>query len=202
MTKTPRVSNEILLTAGLALMSRSGKPLTKQQGFGRAMLYSLPNEETVRVRTCNDHILIVVANGPSEKAKLNIEGTDWLLVVMPEIERTPGNVIAYLVPTQVAVEAARETHQAWLRTAPNTRGSNTTWNLWFRDEGPSKANGFAKKWEQYRLVGSGQTTQGSVSNHFEETGSVKAEVEAARERISKAAGVSPAAVKITIEFGL
>ncbi len=59
------------------------------------MIYSLPDRQTVRIRTCNDHILIVVADSPSADARLNIRGTDWLLIVMPEIERTPGKVIAY-----------------------------------------------------------------------------------------------------------
>src|SRR5271166_6556214 len=126
MPKTPRIDNNALLEAGLELMKRNGKSLSKQPSFGRKMLYSLPNGETVRVRTCNDHILIVVADSPALDAKLNIEETDWLLIVMPEIERTPGKVIAYLVPTAVAVEASRQTHSEWLATNPNTKGNNTT----------------------------------------------------------------------------
>jgi hypothetical protein len=201
MPKTPRIDNEVLVTAGLDTMGRIGKPLTKIQGFGRAMMYSLPNGERVRVRTCNDHILIVVADSPAVDAKLNIEGTEWLLIVMPEVERTPGKIMAYLVPTQVAVEAARLTHRTWLETNPNTRGSNTTWNLWFDENSPSKANDFANKWKQYLLNSDDVRANEIVLNEASQTGSVKAEVEAARQRISKAAGVSPSAVKITIEFG-
>jgi len=201
MPKTPRIDNDVLLEAGLDMMRRIGKPLTRIPGFGRAMMYSLPNGERVRVRTCNDHILIVVADRPAVNASLNIEGTEWLLIVMPEVERTPGKVIGYLVPTQVAVDAARLTHQTWLQTQPNTRGSNTTWNLWFDEGGPSKANNFANKWKQYRLEFDDVSSDQIVTSDAGQTGSVKAEVEAARQRISKAAGVSPAAVKITIEFG-
>lgn len=40
----------------------------------------------------NDHILIVLADRPGGDAKLNVEGTDLLLIIMPEIERTPGSV--------------------------------------------------------------------------------------------------------------
>jgi hypothetical protein len=40
------------------------------------MRYSLPNSESVRVRTCNDHILIVLGDKASGNAKPNIEGTD------------------------------------------------------------------------------------------------------------------------------
>jgi hypothetical protein len=165
------------------------------------MLYCLPNGERVRARTCNDHILIIVADSPAVDAKLNIEGTEWLLIVMPEVERTPGRIIAYLVPTQVAVDAARLTHRTWLETNPNTRGGNTTWNLWFDENGPSKANDFATKWKQYLLNSDDVRANEAVLNDSGQTGSVKAEVEAARQRISKAAGVSPGAVKITIEFG-
>ena len=85
MPKTPRLPNDGLLAAGLELMKQNGMPLTKLPDFGRSMMYSRPDGQTVRVRTCNDHILIVLGDKPSGDAKLNIEGTDWLLVVMPTI---------------------------------------------------------------------------------------------------------------------
>jgi hypothetical protein len=201
MPKSPRIDNDDLLKAGLTIMEQNGKPLKKIQGPGRAMLFALPNGETVRVRTCNDHILIVLADRPSDDARLNIEGTDWLLIAMPEFERTPGKIIAYLVPTAVATEAAKATHRDWLSTNPNTKGSNTTWNLWFDADGPAKANDFAKKWSMYRLNGDGQAAHAvNAQGNGSEPLNVKAEVEAARQRISKAAGVPPEAVRITVDF--
>jgi hypothetical protein len=111
---------------------------------------------------------------------------------MLETPRTPGRVIAYLVPTKVAVAAARSTHQAWLDTSPITKGDNRTWNLWFDENGPAKANDFAKKWAQFRLPGEAETSQVA---ELESDGRVKTEVEIARQRISKAAGISPSAGK-------
>jgi|SRR5271165_179353 len=206
MTKSPRVSNDALLAAGLDLMRQNGHPLTKVESFGRAMMYQLPDGKSVRVRTCNDHILIVLASKASKNAKLNIEGTDFLLIVMPEIERTPGKVIAYLVPTKVAVEASRSSHQTWLDSDPNTKGDNKTWNLWFRTDGP-KDRTYSTKWAEYRLKGEASThtltsNTGDAVAVTVGDGSVKTEVEMARQRISKAAGVAPDAVKITIQFGL
>src|SRR6267142_101746 len=191
MPKSPRIDNEVLMEAGLELMHQNGKPLTKLQSPGRSMLYSLPGGETVRIRTCNDHILIVLAKHPTADAKLNIEGTDWLLIVMPEIERTPGKALAYLVPTKVAVEAVRRTHQAWLDTNPNTKGANTTWNLWFDQDGPAKANSFAAQWSKYLLNGDSEALGPEIFVTTTGSSNIKAEVEAARQRISKAAGVSP-----------
>ncbi len=203
MSKSPRISNETLLNAGLELMRQNGKPLSKAHSRGRSMLYSLPNGETVRARTCNDHVLIVVADQPSTDAKLNIEGTDWLLVIMPEIERTHGKAIVYLIPSNEAVTAARKTHKEWLASNPKTKGANTTWNLWFRKDAPGKANDFATKWANYRLKGE-VTTDGKIS--AEPTviggGDIRTEVELARQRIAKAANVSLEAVKITIDFSL
>lgn len=201
---TEKVPNSQLLSAGLALLEQSGKRFTKMANKGRAMLYELKNGETVRVRTCNDHILIAVADSPDENANLNIEGTDWLLVVMPEIPRTPGDVIAYLIPTELAVNEVRKTHREWLATNPKTRGKNTTWNLWFDDEGSEKAGGYARKWAQYRLKGKTNTIAAStVSPAQKQNGSanpVKAEVDAARNRIAQVAGVPPEAVRISIDF--
>jgi hypothetical protein len=145
----------------------------------------------------------ILSEESSTDAKLNIEGTDWLLVVMPEVERTPGKVIAYLVPTKEAVEAAKRGHQEWLATKPNTKGPNRPWNLWFDTNGASKPNnGFETKWSKYRLRGEGEAAQPVGFGQNTEPGNVKAEVETARQRISKAAGISPDAVKITIQFGL
>ena len=206
MAKPDRIDNEVLRDAGLALMRENGKPLTKLPGPGRSMRYAMPNGEEVRVRTSNDHILIVVADRPSADASLNIEGTDWLLIVMPEVERKAGNVIAYLVPTEEAVEAVRESHQAWLSSNPNTKGKNTTWNLWF--DAPSgmasrdEKQGYADKWTKYRLEGQVSTEEimSAQGGQVSEPESIKAEVEAARSRIARAAAVPPEAVEISIRL--
>jgi hypothetical protein len=193
-----RIESGTLVEAGLAAMSRAGKPLTKLPSKGRAMLYALPNGETVRMRTCNDHLLIVVADNPSAEAKLNIEGTDWLLLVMPEIERTAGKTVAYLLPVSEVEGEARRTHREWLATEPNTKGQNTTWNLWFRKDAPGKANDYATKWARYKLDGTVDVAERPTPT--ETGGNVKSEVEAARKRIAAAAGVPVESVKITINF--
>lgn len=200
MAKTgPGVSNDDLLQAGLKLMEMSGKPLTRKQVSGRSMQYTLPNGQSVRVRTCNDHVLIVLAGGHSGEARLNIEGTDWLLIVMPEVPRTPGKVIAYLVPTPTAVGEVRRTHQEWLDTNPNTKGNNRTWNVWFDPDGPPKANDFGQKWGQYRLVGE-MSTLLAPDRRQTEIGSLRGEIEEARARIARAAGVALSSVTITVGF--
>ena len=198
-----KVDNEILLRAALELMEQEGKPLVKIPTKGRSMQYKMENGETVRVRTCNDHVLIAVAESPSENANLNIQGTDWLLIVMPEIERTHGKIIGYLIPTEIAVKEVRNTHKAWLATNPNTKGANTTWNIWFKDNGPDKANNFSAKWKNYRLNGNFSSHE-NVENKIYDTpgqpGKIKSEVESAKLRIARVAGVQPEAVKISIDF--
>jgi hypothetical protein len=203
MSKGPRIDNEILLQAGVRLMEQNGKKLVRLAGTGRAMKYSLPNGETVRARTCNDHILIILSDKDSgEDAKLNIEGTDWLLVVMPEIPRSPGNILAYLVPTKIAVSACKDSHAKWLATKPNTSGGNKTWNMWF-DDGHKPWNDFANKWSKYLLdKNSAISVVASPGQKPQPEIDMKAEIEMARQRISNVAGVPLDAVKVTIEFGL
>ena len=181
-------------------MATLGKPLTRQPSKGRAMIYALPGGETVRMRTCNDHVLIVVGAHPNENARLNIEGTDWILMVMPEVERTPGNVDCYLLPT-VEVEAeARRTHKEWLDGNPKTGGDNKTWNLWFKSDGPGKANDYARKWQRYKLKAASVVNGVPRTDMDNGTDNVKAEVKNARKRIAEAAGVPVEAIKITINF--
>ena len=203
MASTFKIDNDVLREAGLALMSMNGKPLTKRLSKGRSMMYQMQNGETVRIRTCNDHILIVLADKPSADARLNIEGTDWLLVVMPKVERTNGTVIGYLVPVKEAVSEARRTHRDWLATNPNTKGGNRTWNLRFGPDGPDVANGYAKKWACYRLDGDVSTQDFSEAPAASagEAGNLRTIIEAARINIANAAGVEQAAVKISIDFG-
>ena len=207
MTRRERINNEVLQEAGLALMRENGKTLSKAPSPGRSMLYTMPNGDSVRVRTSNDHRLIVLADKPTEDAELNIEGTDWLLIVMPEVERTGGNVVAYLVPTKEAVEAVRERHQDWLCSNPRTSGENTTWVLPFNRfySGSVAEEGkydYAQNWAKYRLEGEVSTEdKEKLLGSFNKEEGIKAEVEAARHRVARAASVSPQAVKISIEFG-
>ena len=205
MAKGLKVESDALVEAGLTLMRQNGKELTKRPSKGRSMLYTLANGETVRVRTSNDHNLITVADSTDADAHLNIEGTDWLLLVVPEKARTPGKVIAYLLPTAEAVAEVRKSHQAWLATNPNTRGGNKTWVLWLRAEGPSTSSGYAEKWARYRLPGHASTAAMHASASAAEpasTSDIRAQVEAARQKIAAAAGVSVDAVRITIDFGV
>lgn len=197
-----KVPNMELAQAGLALMAQNGKPLERVESKGRAMIYKSQSGESVRIRTCNDHVLVVLAESPNETAKLNVEGTDQILIVMPEVPRTRGSILAYLVPTDVVVEAARKSHAEWLRSNPTTNGQNRTWNLWFDDDGPGKANGFGRKWSEYRLseTSVSTATTSNVLAHppgHPKLGDVIAE---AKRRIAAAAGISEGAVKISIDL--
>lgn len=195
-----KVSNQALLAAGLKAMHAAGKPIQKLQTNSRAMKYQLSNGETVRVRTCNDHVLVVLADSAEKIATLNIEGTDHLLIVMPEVPRMDGLIVAYFVPTAVAVTAVRQSHADWLASNPATKGNNRTWNIWFND-GPAMSGGFAKKWAQYRLDTKESTLDVDATNDGVVVGERKtlgAVIAAARKAISEAAGVSVEAVKITV----
>jgi hypothetical protein len=198
-----KVPNERLLEAGLKLMAQNGKPLERAEVKGRAMLYRSPNGRSIRVRTCNDHVLVAVADAPDTNAKLNIEGTDDILIVMPETPRSSGPVVGYLIPTPVVVEAVRSAHRSWLESNPSTKGENRTWNIWFDDDAPAKANGFAQKWSSYRLQGSATTD--ALSKSVAEVqqvpvGSLGEVIADAKRRIAAVAGIPETAVKITLDL--
>ncbi len=195
-----RVPNESLLNAALALMKADGKPLERVQTGTRSMRYKLANGETVRVRTSNDHVLVVLADSPDPGASLNIEGTDYLLVAMPEVPRQGGAVIAYFIPTAVAVKEVRRSHEEWLATKPATRGNNRTWNIWF-DDGPNSWSGFATKWANYRVGGQANVSGGASvprAVSANEARSLGAVIAQARSDIANAAGVPIDAVKISV----
>jgi hypothetical protein len=201
--RTSKVPNDELRRAGLRLMEQNGKPLQRIEAKGRAMIYKTADRETVRVRTCNDHVLIAVAESPEEGARLNIEGTERILVVMPEVPRSRGPVIAFFIPTSVAVAEVRSAHREWLASNPSTKGKNRTWNIWFDDDAPSEASGYARKWAEYRLNGS-STTQNSLERRVQSrTGTATRLGEViteAKRRIAEVADVPESAVRITIDL--
>jgi hypothetical protein len=196
-----KVSNKALLEAGLEVMRTTGKSMRKMQTNSRAMKYQLGNGETVRVRTCNDHVLVVLADSSEEDATLNIEGTDHLLIVMPEVPRMGGSVFVYFVPTTVAVNAARQSHSDWLASKPATKGNNRTWNIWF-DDGPATCSGFARTWSQYLLPTKVSTlslgTDDRTVSSTQENRPLGVVIAEARKAIAEAAGVGIGAVKITV----
>ena len=201
MTKGPKVDKNALLNAGLQSMAANGMELTKIPSRGTAKLFSMPNGETVRARTCNDHILIAVADEPKEGARLNIEGTDWIMLAMPEVPRTPGKVLVYLLPTDEVVEEVRTAHRNWLASRPDTRGNNRAWNLWFDESGPKKACGYKKKWSKYLLSGEETTRERHLSSvEDQDTSPLLKEIQIARVRIAKLAGVGDEAVHISVNF--
>ena len=197
-----RIPNSALVGAGLDLMRLAGKPLDRMQAKGRAMIYRTGAGETVRVRTCNDHVLIVLADrADPDKARLNIEGTDYVLIVMPERPRTPGPVVGYLVPTDVASEAVRSSQRHWLATSPNTKGDNRTWALWFNADSLPEASGFREKWATYRLHGTASaglppTSPLMAERPVKKLGEV---IALAKQEIAEAAGVPVDRVKISID---
>jgi len=204
MEKLDRIPNSVLLNAGLNLMEQNGRPLEKLPTKGRAMIYKTETGETVRARTCNDHVLVVLADSAKDDAKLNIEGTDFLLIVMPEVPRTPGNIEAYLVPTKIAVKAVRQTHKDWLASNPNTKGDNRTWNIWFDDDGVTKANGFARHWAEYKLENSVHINDVSAStvdqSSVKSSNKLSDVIAEAQRQIADAAGVPFEAIKITVDL--
>jgi hypothetical protein len=196
-----RVPNEQLAAAALELMKRSGKPLERIKTTGRSMIYRLADGKTVRLRTCNDHLLVVLAdNTDPDTAKLNVEGTDYVLIVMPERQRSAGPVVAYLIPSEVVSKAARLSHKEWLSGRPDSSG-NRTWNLWFGKDGPKAANGFAQKWQQYRIIGFAEagslsTTQSTLSPSTK----LSDVIASAKRQIADASGVALERIKITIDI--
>jgi hypothetical protein len=172
------------------------------------MIYVMQNRQTVRVRTSNDPILVVVADHDGEGAKLNVEGTDHILFIMPRKARTHGPVDAYFLPSDVVATSSREAHREWLANQPNTKGDNRTWNLRFLEK-PSRKNsasyGFARKWAAYRLPGEASTLAEPITPPEappEPTSGLKLGdvIAAAKRQIAEVAGVPPDAVRISVDL--
>jgi hypothetical protein len=209
-----KIHPDLLAKAGLMLMAQTGQTLERVPARGRARLYRQSDGKTVRLYCSNDRVLIGRAQTADAEATLTMEdGADFLLLVMPRTKRTPGPVEAYLVPMEVAVAAVKAAHRAWSalgRTASTDHASTTVArNLWFDKDGPPTSDDYATKWAIYRLPGSiavkasaaleaAQQVAAHKHNGDSKLGDV---IAAARQQIALAAGVSPDAVKISVDLG-
>jgi hypothetical protein len=131
-------------------MAQSGRPLVRK-AHERGKVYLLPDGKTVRVRTNNDRCLITHSDLPEADGRLDIEGTNFLLIVMPKEKRKAGDVFAYFVRTADAVRAVRRAHKTWTEGPNNTRGDNRTPAIWFDCTSVGPSSDFAEKWKKYRL---------------------------------------------------
>lgn len=190
-----KIPNQKLLFASIERMAAFGNPMERVSTGTRAMKYLLKDGKTVRVRTCNDHVLVVLANVAEEQASLNIEGTDYLLIAMPATPRQPGPIIVYFLPTEIAVNDVRSAHRAWLKSGSIPKANNRTWNIWF-DTGPAGCSGFAERWAKYQLSDNTKLEKSKTTGTQHKT--LGAVIASARADIALAAGVPVEAVKITV----
>jgi hypothetical protein len=166
----------------------------------KEMKYQMPDGSTVRVKTCVDPTMLVVASDPSpESAKLSIEGTDYLLLVMPEKPREVGPIMAHFVPTSVAVETIRSTQRAWLESDPNTKGDNKSWHIRFDGDGAKPWNGFQRHWAKYRLPGKASIDHFGLGASTAKQNSEDA-IAIAKRMVAAAKGVRPEQVRISIDL--
>ena len=119
------IDTKVLRRTGLELMRKNGRQLTKK--FGISQIYGMKNGtdiQTVRLKTHNDQILMIKSDSPYPDAKLSIEGTDWILLVMPRKKRSEGSIIGYLIPTSEVVDRARRSQRCLARSRPQHQWRN------------------------------------------------------------------------------
>lgn len=114
----PKIPNAALIKCAAEIMSAENRSFEPISTRGRSMIYRTEDNKTVRLRTSNDHVLVIAAKPLEDKWQLNIEGTDYVLVVMPVIQRVVGEVRAFLVPTELLVRLVREEYAEMLNQVP------------------------------------------------------------------------------------
>lgn len=151
MIEASQFSTEALRSIGLAAMERSGRVLTRVASERRGQLYVMPDGCRVRLRTNNDRRVIVTTDDTRSDAKLDLDGCDFVLLVVPKQRRQRGPIEVYLVPFSEVQAAFATAHADWLASLPKTRGQNHTWQLFFDEGKPASAASFADKWRAYRI---------------------------------------------------
>jgi hypothetical protein len=140
--------------AFLERMTLVGKPLEPAPGtIGHRgpllAIYKITTTgQTVRLRTNDKPALISVGVGldpETPDAPINVEGQDFVGVVIPASRRKSETKLHYyLVPTTEVVECMRAAYQ-------HTGRRNKFRRILFDGDPNNPGEGFAQKWEQYRL---------------------------------------------------
>jgi hypothetical protein len=118
-----------LRSIGLAALERTGCGPTRVASERRGQLYTMSDGRTVKLRTNNDRRVIVTTDDTRSNAKLDLEGCDFVLLV---------------VPKQIA-------NADWLASLPKTRDQNHTWQLFLNEGKPASGANFSGKWHTYRI---------------------------------------------------
>ncbi len=147
---TDKIPNSILKQCAIEMMATHEMPMEEVPTRGRSMIFSLRSGETVRLRTSNDPVLVVTIEPASDGPKMNIEGTDYLLFVMPEETRTWGAVKGYLVPTRKALKSVRETIERLFHDTDVWPSKPTALSVWFNETGRADGN-YDEKWSGYLI---------------------------------------------------
>jgi len=146
-----KIPNKVLRLCALDIMENSDLPIKEVPSPGRSMIYKLSSGETVRLRTSNDPVLVVAVEPSDVGPKLNIEGTDKLLLVMPEqpLNRWE-NIVGYLMPTSEVIAAIKSSYPKFFDRQTNRLKTKQALTLSFEDSG-KPSGGFEGKWERYLL---------------------------------------------------
>jgi hypothetical protein len=209
-----KIPNKVLKTCALELMALNGQPLEMMSSRGRSMLYKLQTGATVRVRTSNDPVLVVGAESTDNGLKLNISGTDFILLVMPEKPRTWGEVKGYLIPTSEAISAIKSANPTAFTGRQENHQKGTALTIWFQSSDRLDSN-FNEKWLKYLLksrVDASDYQDLHEDNHGERVKKKKARtaknnmtvgdvIDEARKRISTITGLPVKSVKIEVRLG-
>jgi len=142
-----------MLTFGQRGLSygQNERALTNREPWGgpggwRSMIYAI-GQRHVRMRTCNDHVTIVVADLSEAMVKAGYRSR-LLLIVMPLVERT--RQLPHLCATGRRKEREDSFGVGWQQRLH--KGVITTWNIGFREDAPGKANNDAENWKGYAYL--------------------------------------------------
>ena len=195
-----------LRDAGLRLMEANGMPCTKEKG----QIYTLSNGTTVRLKVHNNHGLLSEVD---ENGRSKLEGADYILLAFPVKQETRGDVVAYLIPTNEAIEELFKHHKMWVASGAETSDANKMRNIWFNLDGKNTntkhvLQDYAIIWKDYRLPGTANTEKINEINMPERANTPSTykptdlhdAVEKAKSEISKIAGTEKSKVKIYIHF--
>lgn len=163
-------------------------------------LFTLPNRQTVRVRTNASRELMTATKGAKVDidAPMTIEdGADFIGVAIPAAPGREG-IDCYLIPTVRACADLRDGYRDWWAARPQSPGSRLR-VIAFDDDLQTPGRGFTLKYEKF-LIGNIETVNAVAPALADTATDIPGIIREHRRQIAKQIGMPEEAVSITITF--
>lgn len=146
----PKMHTETLQSAGLKILASHNLKLV-HDATKRGKIFRTQDGRSVRVRTNIKRSIPCKSQDTNlRRGTLDIEGTEFICLIVPKSAGNAAEVEVYFMPTSIAVREVKEAHIKWLEYG-KSKGTNFTPALCLDRVPSGKEKNLNDLWSEYRF---------------------------------------------------